>query len=93
MALQKSQTLGNGATGNYWVAEPHCNKQNNTTLVTMLLFTNQAGRTAGNTPLLRQTLGALTGVYPTGVEVYAWVKRSILVKNVETNFFIDAVDC
>ena len=93
MALQKSKTAPSGAVGDYWVVETHNNKQTNATMLVVMLFVSQATRTAGNAPLLRQNIGTMPGTYLAGDAVYAWAKRSILVKGVETNFFIDAVDC
>jgi len=92
MALQKTQTFPNGTSGEYWIAEPTTRKRSNTTVVTMVLYKDKATRDAGGTPMMQQSVGSLAGAYLAGAAVYGWVKRSILVNNVETNFFADATD-
>jgi hypothetical protein len=92
MALQKTKTLPNGTSGEYWIAEPITRKRNGTTAVTMLLYKDKATRDAGAAPMVALTIGSLAGAYLGGPAVYQWVKRSILVNQSETNFFADATD-
>jgi hypothetical protein len=92
MALQKTKTLANGASGDYWIAEPVTRKRNNTTVVTILLYKDAATRAAGGTPMHQQTAGVMGGAYKSGEEVYAWLKRSVIVGGKETNWFAGAAD-
>jgi len=104
MALKKIKTFTNGTSGEYWIAEPHINKSDNTTTIYLLLYKDQAVRDAGGSCMLRDNAGIMDGVYKTGEEIYAWLKRSIpsggegtegeegYVDSVETNWFADSED-
>ena len=85
MALQKIKELDSGITGNYWVAEVHTNKRLNKTSVMMFLFKDKTSRDAGKQPMTAINAGQMDKTYPTGDEVYEFVKQDA--------WFSDAVDC
>lgn len=93
MALQLNQDF-HGFTADYWVAEPFCDKQNNLTNVTMLLYKDASARQAGALPLEREQFPwPISGCYKSGAETYAAVKASHVIGGQEQNKFVNAVDC
>lgn len=94
MAIQKSKTLANGATGDYWrITSITLNRQNLTAIAEIALFKDAATSAAGNPPLgayktfnFNFTIPALLGA----TNVISFIYGLIMARAetvVEYNFF------
>ena len=107
MAVIKEKTNNQGVTYEYWVAQPQMSSKDKTTSVFMIGFKDKASRDEGTNFIEKVRIqGTIEKLYPTGEEVYAFVKRSVkrdtskipigirteIPENGETNWYFDAED-
>jgi len=102
MALKKEMALGNGVTGDYWIATNLRidNIKKVVTGVDLVLFLDEKTRKGGADALHRELRQVELDYVEKSfeevmIEVYETIKESekLEEKDPETNFFADAVDC
>ncbi len=80
MALLKTKTSGLGVDITYWVATVNSSGKTKKSQIIMEGYVSKAARNAGNSFIERRDEGTLNIQYPTGEEVYTYLKTSRPVK-------------